>query len=271
MPLTADSFGNAYADAFARYLAAIDERALRSAYELGRDAVERELSVLDLAAAHHEALVAALASSDGASVERTTRAAADFFVESLSAFEMVRRGFRETRDAALAERRQAALLRQLSSFLADASLAAGGPAPYGELLQLIAEQAIELIDAEYCLVAASLDGERRSVAFAAEGNEPRSVPAWLSAVAESLDARGDTPKLASPGETGSNASGQPRNALAAALTTLDGREFGTVRLFNRHAGDFGDVEDALLVHLAQLAAAALERMQLYANRVERQG
>jgi GAF domain-containing protein len=267
--LTAHPFGDAYADAFARYLAATDERALRAAYELGRDAVERELSVLDLAVAHHEALLAALASTDRASVERITRSAADFFVESLSALEMVRRGFREARDAALAERRQAALLRQLSSFLADASLAAGGHASYSELLQLVAEQAIELIDAEYCLVVASLDEEPRSVAFAMHGEGPHSVPPWLSAAAGRPDARSDTSGGDPVATKEGGASGQPRNALSAALTTLDGREVGTVRLFNRRAGEFGEVDDALLVHLAQLAAAALERMQLYANCMER--
>ena len=98
-----------------------DERRRSVAYELGRDAVTAELSVLDLAVAHHDALEVALASADDA--PSVVAAAGDFFLEALAAYEMVQRGYREAQEAAAVERRQAELLRQLSNFLADASLA----------------------------------------------------------------------------------------------------------------------------------------------------
>jgi LPS sulfotransferase NodH len=100
----------AYGAAFEAYLAEPGEEALRAAYELGRDAVARELSVLDLATVHHEAIRTALASADA---RRVADAGAEFFLESVSAFEMLQRGFRETQEAARTEQRQAALLRRL--------------------------------------------------------------------------------------------------------------------------------------------------------------
>src|SRR5919198_3766185 len=69
------SFRSGYADAFARYLAAGDESTLQAAYELGRDAVARDLSVLDLALVHHEALRSALAARDVDVAEKTAAAA----------------------------------------------------------------------------------------------------------------------------------------------------------------------------------------------------
>jgi GAF domain-containing protein len=266
VPAPADAFRAAYADAFGRYLAVADESTLRAAYELGRDAVEQELSVLDLAIVHHDLLAAALERGESEQIRRTTTAAASFFLESVSAFEMVRRGYRDARDAALAEHHHSALLRRLSSFLADASLAAGGRESHRELLQLIAEQALELIDAEFGVAAASVGGTEPIVAFAAAaGTQPRAVPDWVTTAV-------NQPPLLTPRRvsgTGAtmmasgSASDAPRNALAAPLKALDGRPLGSVQLFNRRGGDFGDIDEAALVHLAELAAAALERTRLY--------
>ena len=113
-----------YADELRTYLRDLDDHALHAAYELERRTVEWDLTVLELSAVHHEQfVVTACGAGDDADIERVTRAARGFFLESLSTFEMVRRGFRGTSDIARVERRHAAMLRQLSSFLADASLA----------------------------------------------------------------------------------------------------------------------------------------------------
>ena len=257
---TPEVFRSAYAGAFARYLATRDETTLRAAYELGRSAVVDDLSVLDLALVHHDALAGAISRGDPAQAGETTAAGGTFFLESLSAFEMVRRGFRDARDAALAERRHATLLRRLTSFLADASLAAGDSQARQELLQLVAEQALEFVDAEYCLAAASLGSNRPTVAFAAGNAQPQSVPPWVAAAADQ-HLSGADPEGAERGSRGD----RPRNTLAAQLRGLDGRAFGSVQLFDRRAGDFTDVDQAVLDHLAELAAAALERTRLYAE------
>ena len=95
-----ERFREAYAAGLRGYLLVGGEGQLRIAYELGRTAVEQGLGVLELADAHHEALVAAVHAERGSDeIERVTRAAGDFFRESLSAFEMVQRGFHEAREA----------------------------------------------------------------------------------------------------------------------------------------------------------------------------
>src|SRR5690349_155068 len=106
----------AYAFAFRRYVQAPNEHGLQAAYELGRTAVHAEHSLLDLAVAHHAALRAALRSADSEdAVAHVTDAAADFLVEALSAYEMQGRAFRETEERARTERRQAEMVRQLST------------------------------------------------------------------------------------------------------------------------------------------------------------
>jgi flagellar biosynthesis/type III secretory pathway protein FliH len=149
----AEDFRRSYASAFEKYLRDPAEDALHSGYQLGREAVRQDLSVLDLASIHHDVLLATLSHSSPPSETATVvPRARTFFVESLSAFEMVQRGFREAHEAALVEKRNAAILRQLSNFLADASLALNATESLTEMLQLVAEQARELIGAE-CAVA----------------------------------------------------------------------------------------------------------------------
>jgi phosphoserine phosphatase RsbU-like protein len=231
----AAQFRTAYRSALAAHLADRSERGLRAAYELGRDAVERRLSVLDLASVHHEGLIAALrSSSDGDDIEAVTQAAADFFAESLSAFEMVQRGFSEAREAALLERRKAQIVRQLSNLLADASLALGASESLEEMLQLVAEQARELTSARYC---------RATAAF----------PAGAGRI-----------DVASHADDGSTRA--PTSRLSAPLTTLDGRELGSIELVDKADGDFTELDEAIVVHVAQMAAAALERARLYQPR-----
>ena len=125
--------------------------------------MSRQLSVLDLAVAHQEALLSALAdASDAAEAQRVDRAAGDFFLESLSTFEMVQRGFAEAREAALLERRQTEMSRQLSTFLADASLALDASDSLEEMLRLVAEQARELVGADCCVATVAAGGQPRT-------------------------------------------------------------------------------------------------------------
>ena len=234
----AAQFRSAYRSALARHLADRSERGLRAAYELGRDAVERRVSVLDLAAVHHEGLIGALRGcSDSGEVEAVTRAAADFFLESLSAFEMVQRGFSEAREAAILEQRHAAILRQLSSLLADASLAFGASESLEEMLQLVAEQARELTNARYCRATAASVGGGAIEAASSAGGLTAERPARA-----------------------------PASRLSAPLTALDGHEFGSIELVDKPDGGFTELDEAILVHLAQMAAAALERARLYQPR-----
>jgi Phosphoserine phosphatase RsbU, N-terminal domain/GAF domain len=263
-----------YRSAFDAYLRAPSEAALRAAYELGRDAMGRELSILDLAALHHEALLAALehASPSAGEVGSLVQAANDFFLETLSAFEMLRRGFREAQEAALVEKRHALILRQLSTFLADASLALNATDSLGEVLQLVAEQARELTGAECSVASARIEGAETQTIEAISHSETDA--SWQEFVAKTnltaLSALVDPPKNAArlgradlaDQPTWTAAAGNAREVrtwLAATLTGWDGRTLGSIQLFDKANGDFSEADEAVLVHLAQMAATAVER------------
>jgi serine phosphatase RsbU (regulator of sigma subunit) len=108
-----DAFRAGYRDAFRSYLNGGGETGLESAYELGRAAVTGELSLLELARIHHEVLAESLASSAPGELARVARAGTDFFLESLSSFEMIRRGFGEAQETARLQQRHADQLRGL--------------------------------------------------------------------------------------------------------------------------------------------------------------
>ena len=271
----AGPFRVAYASALGDHLRAPTEATLRAAYELARDAVGRRLSVLDLAVAHQEALLAALAGASGAGeVQDVTRAAGDFFLEGLSTFEMVQRGFSEARQAALLERRHIELSRRLSTFLADASLALDAPDSLQEMLRLVAEQARELVEADCCVTTVAVEGQPRIAEAASYPEADRSwqtLVRWLDrpAIYRLLRVSGGSMRVAGeqlarlpPFET---AAGDrlPRGWLAASLTALDGSELGAIQLFDRQAGGFTVDDEAALVHLAQMTSAAVERARLY--------
>ena len=111
----------------------------------------QQLSVLDLTLAHEEGLAQLLARPEGADdARRITRAAGDFFLESMASFEMLHRGAGAARESIAQHLRKAQLSRQLSSFLADASLAVS-PESLGEVLQLAVDLGREMIAAECCL------------------------------------------------------------------------------------------------------------------------
>src|SRR5919107_4064831 len=93
-----------YAEAFRAWLEHRDERELGTAYQLGREAVREQLSVLDLAEAHHEAAAAALRDEpDPARAAGLMAAASTFLGEALSTFEIAHRGYHEVQEVARLE------------------------------------------------------------------------------------------------------------------------------------------------------------------------
>jgi GAF domain/Phosphoserine phosphatase RsbU, N-terminal domain len=260
-----------YAAGLQAYLRDPNERTLRAAYELGREAVTRELDVLDLALVHHEALAAALRAADPDDVEPVTRAAGDFLVDSLSAFEMIRRAYTEARDAAVLERRQASMLRQLSNLLADASLALDAGS-LDEMLRLVAEQARELTRAACCVAAlAGTDGpevdaaafdddDEHAAAFAGSAGLP--ALAGFPATGRAVRMSGDE-LAAHPASRHLDLRGA--GWLAAPLTTLDERQIGWIQLLASEGAEFTEIDEALLAHLAQMTSATVERARMYSR------
>jgi hypothetical protein len=189
----------------------------------------------------------------------------------LSAFEMVRRGFWEARETAALERRHAEVLRRLSGFLADASLALDASDSLEEILRLVAEQARELIGAECCVASAALGPEP---SFFEAASYPEGEGEWrefldaadLSTVFRLIHRAGRPARVsrreldrdlafralsskfrALAGDDRENRS--LRGWLAAPLTTLDGREVGSIQLLDKPEGDFTELDEAVLVPL----------------------
>jgi GAF domain-containing protein len=235
-----------YQSAFQAFVDDRSEHALRAAYELGRDAVMSGMSALEIVQLHHEVLDRAVDAREGSDVSRTIAAAADFLVESLAAFEMVQRGFSGARRAAFVERRNARLLRHLSTVLAHESLATRDRAAFEEVLQLVAEHAREVTDA------------RRGAAYVA-GGASVAPPIEVRSEGEGDDTWSE---VLQPREPPRAAVGRP-HAIREPLRTLDGAEMGWVEVADKNNGEFTGSDKAVLNQVAQMTAAAIERALAY--------
>jgi hypothetical protein len=71
---------------------------------------------------------------------------------------------------------------------------------------------------------------------------------------------GLAPFVRAPGEA------PVRGWLAASLTALDGTGLGAIQLFDKQGGPFTNEDEAALIHLAQMASAAVDRALLYQGR-----
>ena len=164
--------------------------------------------------------------------------------------------------------------RQLSTFLADASLALDASDSLEEMLRLVAEQARELVGAECCVATVAMDGQPRTAEAASFDEADRrwaGFVRWLDlfAIYRFIRMSGGSVRLS--GEQlqeqphfGSAAGQAPLQGwLAASLTALDGSELGAIQLFDKQDGAFTGDDEAVLVHLAQMASAAIERTRLY--------
>jgi len=88
-----------YQIALRAYVAREDEEALQHAYELGRKALNQGFGVVDVARLHQEALVKLVSGpAPIAATPRWAKAVQTFLMETLSAFEVAHRGFRDACD-----------------------------------------------------------------------------------------------------------------------------------------------------------------------------
>ena len=172
------------------------------------------------------------------------------------------------------------MLRQLSTFLADTSLALNALDSVQEVLTLVAEQARELLNAECALACVRLDTGQPvtatscSPADAAWTTVAGGIAGWVDVLMSPL-AGGTTADAAAEvtehpvSRALRSASTPPRVVrcwLAAPITALDGRELGSLQLFDKYEGAFTDIDGAVLGQLAQMASAAVDRAQLYGRR-----
>ena len=244
--MTTPDFATSYAMAFHNHVLRPTEDTLRAAYEIGREAVGRGLSLLDVAQVHHEVLLSEIRLGR-VGAEHLTLTAGEFFLESLSAYEMVRRGFEEAREAALVQRSRVEMLQELSTFLADTSLASDSTEPLKEVLQLIAEHARELTGAELCMVALTAYG-------------------WsLQASSYSIDESHGVTKIDEHRPFVVPTLGASKSQLAVNLRSLDGKPLGSIEVFDSNGEAFTVLDEAILVHLSQMASATIERVHLHST------
>jgi len=106
----AESFADEYRDCLRDHAAERGELTLGRAYELGRKALAEQLSVVELASLHHEAVIELLRSAENEEQkEELLRLSAEFHSECVSPYEMAHRGFQDAVEA----------LRQLNETLEE--------------------------------------------------------------------------------------------------------------------------------------------------------
>jgi GAF domain-containing protein len=233
-------FRTSYAAALAAYVADRAERRLKSAYDLGRAAVEQGLGVLDVADAHNEAIARAAGGAND--VLAVLDAGGEFLIESLAAFEVVQRGATEAWRSAWAERRRARMVRELSGVLADAAIASAAAESADELAQLLAEMLREMLGAAESIVAfetRSSKGPVRAVAVEPEADT------WSEIVQPAAPAQ--------PHGEGK------RSTIVTPIVSIDGTECGRITTLAPPGASFTEDDRAVLRQVADLTAAWLER------------
>jgi serine phosphatase RsbU (regulator of sigma subunit) len=259
-----------YGRAFLRYARNRDEADLHAAYEFGRDAVHKQLNVLELAAIHHDAFSSALRNvSSQLDIEELTAAASDFLAEALSAFEMVHRGYQEVRETALVEKQHADQLRQLAS----AFIEINSIHSVTSLLENATRCAREIVGGDCCLAtidAGDTPGDAVWITTKTESEE-----GWRDFAASPAGARLSTlvtrsmsgDRLSSvargPHQLRATLNGRSAAWLGVALVGGSGRSLGSLQLFDETRDRFSDTDQSILVQLAQMTALALDNVQLY--------
>ena len=183
---------------------------------------------------------------------------------------------RVIREQQAAIRERAEMLHRLSTFLADASLALDAPGSLEEILQLVAEHARELVAAARCRAEIRLpDGITIEAHAEVEPGTapvsvaPSEVAALYAAVAPGRRSlRMSSAELAAePARSALEGAGDRvrsmRSWLVASLCAPDGKEIGLIQAFDKREGEFTHLDEEVLVQLAQMATAAVERAQRY--------
>jgi serine phosphatase RsbU (regulator of sigma subunit) len=222
-----DAIRERYAEAFRAWLEHRDERELGTAYALGREAVRAQLSMLDLAEAHHEAAAAALAAeADPARAAELMSAASTFLGEALSTFEIAHRGYHEVQEVARLEHEHVEQLRELAA----ASVRINAALTTEEALQLSADAAQQVLRVSRARIS-SATGDPFARALSATA-PPGGAPA---------------------------ATGHPIGVLLRSA----GRALGTLEVADEPGREFTPRDEAILAQLGQVASVAIAKTEAY--------
>jgi serine phosphatase RsbU (regulator of sigma subunit) len=228
--LSASSLRDRYQQTFRAFLREHDEENLGAAYALGREAVTAQLSVLDLAEAHHEAVRAAVEEASTPDEQaRAMDASAAFLREALSTFDIATRGYHEVQEVARLEHEYVQQLRAL----ADASLAISSTLTEEEILQLTADAARGIMRSHGAHATSSSVGLMARTLSAASPTE---------GIDDGLLATGSTVEVKLAG---------------------GGRVLGDLTVMDQTEREFSPRDEAILAQLGHLASVALVNAQLY--------
>jgi hypothetical protein len=262
-------FQDLYNSSFLTDVAGPSERALHVAYELGRAAVASQLSLLDLTHIHHAVLASRLESCAQRDVRTVVETADEFFLQTLSAYEMIQRGFSEAQRELQSEREHADQLRQL----AESSLAVNSSLSIKDMLNAVTDHSKVIIGADCCIAGVTGAGagvspmdSQSSGSIHWDYLKKDEIVSKILSVAMLLDApakftgEDPPPGLADIGTTDFSAS----EFLLAPLGP--GRHcVGFIMLANRVVGGFTDKDESILIQLAQTVSAAVDNAVLYAR------
>jgi serine phosphatase RsbU (regulator of sigma subunit) len=192
--------------------------------------VAAQLSVLDLAEAHHAVLGSAVVEAETVEARlAAVEAGAAFVREALSTFDIATRGYHEVQEVARLEHEYVMQLRAL----ADASLAIGATWTEEEILQLTADAARGIVQARRAHATSSTSG---------------LMSRTLSA--------------ASPTD-GSDSGIESNGATLEVKLAGGGRVLGDLIVSDVASRQFSARDEAILAQLGQLASVAIVNAQLY--------
>lgn len=219
-----------YAKAFTAW--AVDGRgdALEMAHEVGRDAMRRGSTLLDVVEMHGE-VVAAVGGDVRADV------AARFLLEAVSVFELARQSFADAHRIARVERAHADRLQRL----ADASVAMSAATTVDARLSVAVGAARELLAADAARAAITADGDEPG---AAVGDADRRAPA-LRAPLTSSDGSPIGELVVWPGVA--RPFGTEDEAILTQLAQITAVAVEKARLFQREHRIAATLQQSLLV------------------------
>jgi len=163
--------------------------------------------------------------------------------------------------------------------LAEAAVAVNSASTLEEALQVVTEQARRVIGAHQAVTSMSADlnwaQAINAVSLSEKYAEWRSYDRMPDGSGiYQVVAQMDRPMRLTQSELeahpawrafGKHAAEHPpmRGWLAAPLVSRDGQNLGLVQLSDRYEGEFTEQDEAILVHLSQMAAVAIENVRLY--------
>ena len=253
-----------YTAALRAYVTRPDEAQLARAYELGRQLVAEESTILDLVAVYHRELAGLVrAAPTPHDANRAIALAQAFFSESLSPVAMAQRGFRDT----------IGRLRDLQQMLAFQQ-SIGVASRVSDVIERIITHAARPLGADTCmLLRPSVDGSWERVITGQGEGQTSAAPTTLDQelIARTSQTREPLVLGTVQADQGGDPSCQGVVGSLLAIALRNGERVLGVLTFQAAAADvFGPAEVALAQLVADYAAQALARAELLEEYTETQ-